>query len=157
MVIDMNEKKLNTVAQLRAFLEGTEEVQFDSLGEDKRYVFVAEVVRRLRYRYLLRSDKGVVMRYLERTTGYSRQQLKTRWTRHDECFRSFDKTLTTNCLYCIIIGSPGRSRRASAGLVDKPFMRNWRNKIPPEVPPDLLVPRWPIDAQQLLDLCRSEA
>ena len=110
MVIDMNEKKLNTVAQLRAFLEGTEEVQFDSLGEDKRYVFVAEVVRRLRYRYLLRSDKGVVMRYLERTTGYSRQQLKTRWTRHDECFRSFDKTLTTNCLYCIIIGSPGRTR-----------------------------------------------
>jgi hypothetical protein len=75
MVIDMNEKKLNTVAQLRAFLDGTEEVQFDSLGEDKRYVFVVEVVRRLRYRYLIRGDKGVVMRYLERTTGYSRQQL----------------------------------------------------------------------------------
>ena len=75
MVIDMNEKKLNTVTQLRAFLEGTEEVQFDSLGEDKRYVFVAEVVRRLRYRHLIRGDKGVVMRYLQRTTGYSRQQL----------------------------------------------------------------------------------
>lgn len=76
MVIDMNERKLSTVAQLRAFLEGTEEVQFEPLGEDsRRYAFVAEVVGRLRYRRLRRADKGVVMRYLERTTGYSRQQL----------------------------------------------------------------------------------
>jgi transposase InsO family protein len=76
MVIDMNEQRLSTVAQLRAFLEGTDEVQFEPLGEDsKRYAFIAEVVRRLRYRRLKRCDKGVVMRYLERTTGYSRQQL----------------------------------------------------------------------------------
>lgn len=33
------------------------------------------VVARLRYRRLKRAEKGVVMRYLERTTGYSRQQL----------------------------------------------------------------------------------
>ncbi|MGH8546612.1 MAG: integrase [Gammaproteobacteria bacterium] len=76
MVIDMNEQKLSTVAQLRAFLDGTEEVQFEPLGEDsKRYAFVAAVVARLRYRRLKRAEKGVVMRYLERTTGYSRQQL----------------------------------------------------------------------------------
>lgn len=76
MVIDMNEQKLNTVAQLRAFLGGTDEVQFEPFGEDsKRYAFIAEVVRRPRYRGLTRGDKGVVMRYLQRTTGYSRQQL----------------------------------------------------------------------------------
>ena len=48
MVINMNEQKLNTVAQLRAFLEGTEAVRFDVLGEDdkRRYVFIAEVVNR---------------------------------------------------------------------------------------------------------------
>ena len=33
------------------------------------------MVKRLRYRQLKRSEKGVVMRYLERTTGYSRQPL----------------------------------------------------------------------------------
>jgi len=33
------------------------------------------VLRRLGYRRLKRPDKGVVLRYLERTTGYSRQQL----------------------------------------------------------------------------------
>lgn len=76
MVIDMNEAKLSTVAQLRAFLDGTEEVQFEPLGDDaQRYAFVARVVVRLDYRRLKRPDKGVVMRYLEHTTGYSRQQL----------------------------------------------------------------------------------
>ncbi len=48
MVINMNEQKLNTVAQLRAFLEDTEAVRFDVLGEDdkRRYVFISEVVKR---------------------------------------------------------------------------------------------------------------
>jgi len=34
MVIDMNEQHLSTVAQIRAFLDGTREVQFDPIGED---------------------------------------------------------------------------------------------------------------------------
>jgi transposase InsO family protein len=77
MVIDMNEQELKTVAQLRAFLNGTQEVQFEPQGEDtQRYAFIAAVVQRLRYGRLPRPDKGVVMHYLERTTGYSRAQLK---------------------------------------------------------------------------------
>jgi hypothetical protein len=41
MVIDMNESRLNTVAQLRAFLEGTLEVQFCALNDDtQRYAFI---------------------------------------------------------------------------------------------------------------------
>lgn len=77
MVIDMNEQQLNTVAQLCAFLNGTQEVQFEPQGEDsQRYAFIAAVVQRLRYGRLPRSGKGIVMRYLERTTGYSRAQLK---------------------------------------------------------------------------------
>ena len=46
MVIDMNEQQLNTVAQLRAFLNGTQEVQFEPQGEDsQRYAFITAVVR----------------------------------------------------------------------------------------------------------------
>jgi transposase InsO family protein len=76
MVIDMNESRLNTVAQLRAFLEGTLEVQFCPLHDDtQRYAFIGALLKRLRYAQLRRADKGVVLRYLERTTGYSRQQL----------------------------------------------------------------------------------
>lgn len=77
MVIDMNEQQLSTVAHIRAFLDGTREVQFDPIGEDsKRYAFIGAVVRRLRYGSLSRVEKGIVMRYLERTTGYSIAQLK---------------------------------------------------------------------------------
>lgn len=76
MVIDMNEARLNTVGQLTAFLEGTLDVDFGSLGNDgERYAFIGGVVARLAYGRLRRADKGVVMRYLRRTTGYSRQQL----------------------------------------------------------------------------------
>ena len=72
----MNESRLNTVAQLRAFLEGTLEVQFYPLHNDtQRYAFIGALLKRLRYTQLRRTDKGVVLRYLERTTGYSRQQL----------------------------------------------------------------------------------
>ena len=58
------------------FMDGTCEVRFGPFGEDsQRYAFVAEVARRLHYGRLKRPDKGVVMRYLEHTTGYSRPQL----------------------------------------------------------------------------------
>ena len=76
MVIDMNESQLKTVAQLRAFLQGTLTVEFQTISNDvQRYGLISTVVHRLSYHLLPRSDKGVVLRYLERITGYSRQQL----------------------------------------------------------------------------------
>jgi len=77
MVIDMNESRLNTVAQLRAFLEGTLEVKFQPIRNDvERYGLIAGVLGRFAYRRLARADKGVLMRYLARVTGYSRAQLR---------------------------------------------------------------------------------
>ena len=77
MVIDMNESRLNTVAQLRAFLEGTLEVKFQPIRNDiERYGFIAGVLGRFAYPQLGRADKGVLMRYLARITGYSRAQLR---------------------------------------------------------------------------------
>jgi len=76
MVIDMNEKRLVTLEQLKEFLAATEEVAFRGCGEDEdRYRHIVEVLQRFAYRGLGKADKGVVLRYLMRTTGYSRQQL----------------------------------------------------------------------------------
>jgi transposase InsO family protein len=76
MVIDMNESRLQTVAQLRAFLNGTLEVRFRPISNDaQRYAIIAAVLRRLAYGCLGRVDKGVVLRYLAHITEYSRQQL----------------------------------------------------------------------------------
>ncbi|HEY4683068.1 MAG TPA: hypothetical protein VIH17_07435 [Candidatus Acidoferrales bacterium] len=83
MVIDMNETRLKTVAQLRAFLEGTLEVKFQPIHNDVEcYGFIAAVLGRFAYRRLVRADKGVLMRYLARVTEYSRAQLKRLVSRH---------------------------------------------------------------------------
>jgi transposase InsO family protein len=74
MVIDMNDKQLATLAQLQAFLDGTTPVDF-AVAAEERYDFIARILQRFGYRLLPRAGKGVVLRFLERVSGYSRQQL----------------------------------------------------------------------------------
>ncbi len=74
MVIDMNDEQLHTLAQMQAFLDGTVAVEF-SVALDERYGFIARTVRRFGYARLKRAEKAVVLRFLERVSGYSRQQL----------------------------------------------------------------------------------
>src|ERR1035437_3299616 len=74
MVIDMNDEQLHTVAQMQAFLDGTVALEF-AVAVVERYSFIARTLRRFGYARLKRPDKGVVLRFLERVSGYSRQQL----------------------------------------------------------------------------------
>ncbi len=74
MVIDMNDAQLHTLDRLRAFLEGTMAVDF-SVAADERYDFITRTLRRFGYARLRRADKSVVLRFLARVSGYSRQQL----------------------------------------------------------------------------------
>ena len=74
MVIDMNDEELDTLAQLQAFLDGTRVVEF-AVAAQARYEFIARTVRRFGYAHLRRAEKAVVLRFLERVSGYSRQQL----------------------------------------------------------------------------------
>jgi len=74
MVIDMNDEQLHTLAQVQAFLEGTIAVDF-AVPADERYEFIARTVRRFGYGRLKRADKAVLLRFLERVSGYSRQQI----------------------------------------------------------------------------------
>ena len=74
MVIDMKDEQLRTLAQLQAFVDGTVAVDFAVTGEE-RYGFIGRTLRRFSYARLTRPDKGVVLRFLGRVSGYSRQQL----------------------------------------------------------------------------------
>ena len=74
MVIDMNDRQLTTVAQLQAFLDGTAAVAL-AVAPAERYDFIGRIVQRFGYRHLPRAGKSVVLRFLERVSGYSRQQL----------------------------------------------------------------------------------
>lgn len=78
MVINMDEAKLRTVAQLKEFLNATQEVKFTGVsGQDdqQRYEHISRVLKRLSYSSLSKADRGVVLAYLRCTSGYSRAQL----------------------------------------------------------------------------------
>jgi hypothetical protein len=69
MVIEMNDKCLVSLEQLRAFLAGTEQVELGGCGNDEqRYGRIAQVLKRFGYAGLKRPDKRLVLRYLGRTT-----------------------------------------------------------------------------------------
>lgn len=74
MVIDMQEARLETVAQIQAFLDGTCEVGF-VMPKSERNGFIVRTLRRLGYSNHNKADKGILLRYLMRMTGLSRQQL----------------------------------------------------------------------------------
>ena len=74
MVIDMNDEQLKTLAELQGFLDGTVMMDFAVAG-DERYAFIARTVKRFDYGRLKRSNKAIVLRFLERVSGYSRQQI----------------------------------------------------------------------------------
>lgn len=74
MVINMEEARLQTLEQVKAFLDGTSEVVF-RVPKEGRNQFIERVFKRFGYAPHGRLDKGVLLRYIERMTGLSRQQV----------------------------------------------------------------------------------
>lgn len=74
MVIDMEEARLHTLAQVKAFLDGTAEGAF-RVPKTERHRFIERVLTRFGSARHGRAAKGVLLRYLERMTGLSRQQV----------------------------------------------------------------------------------
>jgi len=64
MVIQMNDRQLQTLAQLQAFLDGTAAVDF-AVASAERYGFIGRTVRRFAYGRLKRAQKAVVLRFQE--------------------------------------------------------------------------------------------
>ncbi len=67
--------RIGTMDQVRAFLEGTEEVDFAVSSRTERQRWIAQSLDQLGYMRLGKKDRGLVLRYLCRVTGYSRQQM----------------------------------------------------------------------------------
>ena len=85
MVINMDGTKLRTIVQLQEFLAATPEVGFTRHvgdGDTQRYEHISRVPKRFAYRQCNKMERGVVLAYLRRTSGYSRTQitrLVARW------------------------------------------------------------------------------
>ena len=66
---------LQTLEQIRAFLDGAQPLGFDAPARDDLYDWLTNELRRLRYPRLGKADKGLVRRYLEKVSGLSRAQI----------------------------------------------------------------------------------
>jgi transposase InsO family protein len=71
----MDDGQLQTVERVRGFLEGNEAVEFRGLTAEEKYCWIEEVLIRFKYHRLKRGEKGVIRRYIEKVTGYSRSQV----------------------------------------------------------------------------------
>ena len=75
MVTYMNDRKIRSLEDVRAFLAGSTQMEFSIEGKDERYRWIERTLKRFNYRRLGRAERGVLLRYLERVSGYSRQTL----------------------------------------------------------------------------------
>jgi transposase InsO family protein len=87
MVTYMNEMKIRTVEDIHRFLDGTTEVSFAVADKAERYRWLQATLVRLRYTALGKKARGVVLRYLERVSGYGSAQVKRLVKRYRRCGR----------------------------------------------------------------------
>jgi len=82
----MNEERIGTIEQVEQFLGASAEIEFSGTGDDsERYGHISRVLKRFDYPRRGKRERGVLLRYLQRTSGYSRAQvtrLVTRWQRN---------------------------------------------------------------------------
>ena len=72
----MNDTQLETLDQVRQFLEGTETVSFQIESKNARYRWLQHTLVKFRYLQLSKADKGLITRYIRKLTGYSPAQVK---------------------------------------------------------------------------------
>ncbi len=67
---------LRTIDEMEAFINGSQAVAFVVVStKDERYQVVETILRKFRYAGLKRREKGIVIQFLIKISGYSRQQL----------------------------------------------------------------------------------
>jgi len=71
----MNDENLTTIEQVRGFLEGSQGLEFKGLSVEDKYYWTEATLLKFRYHRLRRAAKGMIRRYIERMTGYSRAQV----------------------------------------------------------------------------------
>ena len=74
MIVDIQTRRLRTIGQLRAFVEGNEAIDFQPRDRDEAYGFVRDMLERFGYRHLGKRDKGMVLSFLVAATGISLKQ-----------------------------------------------------------------------------------
>lgn len=87
MRLKMNDEKLQTLEQVRCFVEGSQPLEFKGVHTKEKYQWIEEVLRKFRYNRLQKEGKGLIRRYIAKVTGYSRAQVTRLIGKYQECGR----------------------------------------------------------------------
>jgi hypothetical protein len=71
----MNDEQLQTIEQVKQFIESSQAIDFKGINTKEKYQWIEEVLKKFKYQRLKRSGKGLLRRYIEKVTGYSRSQV----------------------------------------------------------------------------------
>jgi len=75
MVITMNESKLINIVEVKRFLKESEVIEFKKRFRKEAYEWIEETLERFDYLNLSKKEKGLIKKYIEKVTGYSRPQV----------------------------------------------------------------------------------
>ena len=87
MIVRLDTHRLQTLDQVREFLDGSEQVDLQPQTRADAYAFVAKTVRRFDYALRGRADKGLLRRFLAKAAGLSRAQITRLLQHHTHCRR----------------------------------------------------------------------
>ena len=80
----MNDDRLDTIEQVKQFLEGSQPLKFGGISVSDRYRWIETVLARFKYAQLNRTDKGLIRRYIEKASGYCRSQVSRLIKRYNQ-------------------------------------------------------------------------
>ena len=75
MIVTLRTERIRTLGQVRAFLEGNQPADFELTDRTSAYALVRRTLVRFEYHGLRKPDKGLLRRFIEKVTGFSRAQV----------------------------------------------------------------------------------
>lgn len=75
MIVTLETHGLQSLDQIRSFLEGNKPLVFEPLKRGAAYDLIAHTLQRFGYMRLGKADRGLIKRYLEKLSGLSRAQI----------------------------------------------------------------------------------
>lgn len=75
MIVNLKTQRLSSLDQVRSFMAGTAAVPFAIPAHQDRYHWVAQSLKQFGYPRLRRAERGLIVRFLCKVTGYSRAQV----------------------------------------------------------------------------------
>jgi hypothetical protein len=75
MMINMNDSSIDTIEDIKDFLNSSQKMEFDRKSAGSVYGWIETLLVRFRYMELNKPEKGLAKKYIEKLTGYSRSQV----------------------------------------------------------------------------------